>query len=150
MCIINGALVPYLKASLLEKMKNVPYSLAVDDSSDNGLQKMNPLTVRIFDVKRGRVATQLLDMCLTSGWDGGTAAIFEKIDEKMTENEILWINCVEFGVDNASVNIGKHNSIKTRVLEKKSSSIFHGVPCHIFHNTACSACARFSAVTGLM
>ena len=68
-------------------MKNVPYSLAVDDSSDNGLQKMNPLTVRIFDVKRGRVATQLLDMCLASGWDGGTAAaIFEKIDEKMTEN----------------------------------------------------------------
>ena len=62
MCIINGALVPYLKASLLEKMKNVPYSLAVDDSSDNGLQKMNPLTVRIFDVKRGRVTTQLLDI----------------------------------------------------------------------------------------
>ena len=85
MCIINGELVPYLKASLLEKMKNLPYSLAVDDSSDNGLQKMNPLTVRIFDVKRGRVTTQLLDMCLTSGWDGGTAAaIFEKIDEKIS------------------------------------------------------------------
>ena len=44
---------------------------------------MNPLTVRIFDVQRGHVTTQLLDMCLTSGWDGGTAAaIFEKIDEK--------------------------------------------------------------------
>ena len=133
MCIINGALVPYLKASLLEKMKNVPYSLAVDDSSDNGLQKMNPLTVRIFDVKRGRVATQLLDMCLTSGWDGGTAAIFEKIDEKMTENEILWINCVEFGVDNASVNIGKHNSIKTRVLEKNPQVYFMG--CHVIFFT---------------
>ena len=112
---------------------------------------MNPLTVRIFDVQRGRVTTQLLDMCLTSGWDGGTAAaIFEKIDEKMTENEILFINCVEFGVDNASVNIGKHNSIKTRVLEKNPQIYFMGCPCHIFHNTACSACARFSAVTGLM
>ena len=64
-------------------MKNEPYSLAVDGSYDSGLQKMNPLTVRIFDVQRGCVTTQLLDMCLTSGWDGGTAAaIFEKIDEK--------------------------------------------------------------------
>ena len=109
-------------------MKNEPYSLAVDGSYDSGLQKMNPLTVRIFDVQRGCVTTQLLDMCLTSGRDGGTAAaIFEKTDEKLTENEVLWINCVGFGVDNASVNIGKYNSIKKRVLEKKSPSIFHGV-----------------------
>ena len=44
---------------------------------------MNPLTFRTFDVQRGYATTQLLHMCLTSGWDGGTAAaIFEKIDEK--------------------------------------------------------------------
>ena len=66
----------------------------------------------------------------------------------MTENEIPWINCVGFGVDNASVNIGRHNSIKTRVLEKNLQVYFMGCPCHIFHNTACSASARFNAVTG--
>ena len=62
----------------------------------------------------------------TSGWRY-SSCLFEKIDEKKDENEIPWINCVGFGVDNASVNIRKHNSIKTRVLEKKSPSIFHGV-----------------------
>ena len=37
----------------------------------------------------GCVTNQLLDVCLTSGQDGVTAAaIFEKTDEKMTENEI--------------------------------------------------------------
>ena len=101
-------------------MNNEPYSPAVDDLNENGLQKMNLLTVRIFDVQRGCVTTQLLDMSLTSGRNGGTAAaIFERIDEKMTEKEIPWINYVGFGVDNANVNNGKHNSIKTRVLEKK-------------------------------
>ena len=88
-------------------------------------------------------------MCLTSGQDGVTgAAIFEKTDEKMTENEIPYINCVGFGVDNATVNIGKHNSIKTRVLEENPQVYFMGCPCHIFHNTVHSACARFSTGTG--
>ena len=85
-------------------MKSEPYSLAVDGSNDNGLQKMNPLTDSIFDVQRRCVTIQLLDMCLTSGWDGGrAAAIFEKTDENMTKNKIPWINCVGFGVDNMQV-----------------------------------------------
>ena len=62
-------------------MKNELYTLPVDNSNDNELQKMNPLTARIFDVQRGCVTTQLLDIRLTSGRDGGTAAaIFEKIN----------------------------------------------------------------------
>ena len=114
-------------------MNNEPNSPTVDGLNENGLQKMNLLTVRIFDVQRGCVTTQLLDMFLTSGRNGGTAAaIFERIDEKMTEKEIPWINYVGFGVDNANVNNGKHNSIKTRVLEKKSPSIFHGLRMSYF------------------
>ena len=46
------------------------------------------------------------------------------------------------------MNIGKHNSIKTRVLEENPQVYFMGCPCHIFHNTVHSACARFSAGTG--
>ena len=65
----------------------------------------------------------------------------------MTENEIPWINCVGFGVDNASVNIGTI-PLKQECWKKKTQVYFIGCPCHIFHNTARSACARFSAVTG--
>ena len=44
-------------------MKNAPYSLATDGLNDNGLKKMNPLTVQIYDVNLRRVKTSLLDMC---------------------------------------------------------------------------------------
>ena len=54
---------------------------------------------------------------------------------------------VGFGVDNASVNIGKHNSIKTRVLERNTQVYLMGCACHIFHNTEHSDFARFRAVT---
>lgn len=70
------------RASLVEHMKNYPYALATDGSNDNGLEKMNPLTVRIFDVNAGKVKTSLLDMCMTPS---GTALdIFNAIDRCMT------------------------------------------------------------------
>ena len=66
-CILNGSLVPYFKADLVDKMISSPYSIAIDGSNDNDLRKMYPLTVRFYNEKLGEVTTQLLDMCLTSG-----------------------------------------------------------------------------------
>ena len=46
-CILNYALALHLRDELVAAMKQEPYSLSVDASSDTGLSKMNPLTVRI-------------------------------------------------------------------------------------------------------
>ena len=54
-CILNGALAKELQGLLIDNMKQNPFSLATDGSNDTGLQKMNPLTVRIFDTNRGCV-----------------------------------------------------------------------------------------------
>ena len=64
-CIVNMALRPHLESILVAQMKSQPFALAIDGSNDNGLQKMNPLTVRIFDHENGVVHTKFLDMCLT-------------------------------------------------------------------------------------
>ena len=85
---------PYL-ATLVEDMKANSYSLLVDGSSDTGLVKLNLLTVRIFDTRRSRVLTHLLDMCTTSERECGTsAAIFSKIDSVLNNHNILWHHCV--------------------------------------------------------
>lgn len=126
-------------------MKSQPYSLATDGSNDTGLEKMNPLTVRIFNVENNSVETQLLDMCVSKGTSAATAAaIFDQIDQKITSLDIPWTNCVAFGVDNTSVNLGKRNSIKTRVVEKNASCYFMGCPCHLVHNVAARASDAFS------
>ena len=44
-----------------------------------------------------------------------------------------------------SVNIGRHNSIMTRVHQVNPSVYFMGCPCHISHNTAAEA---FCKLTG--
>lgn len=62
-------------------MKSQPYSLAVDEPSDIGLEKLNPLTVRILDVNTSRVEFHLLDMCCTTGSNEATAeGIFSKLN----------------------------------------------------------------------
>ena len=66
-CIVNRSLAPFFKSELVSAMKSGPFSIAVDGSNDNGLEKMNPMTVRFYNQSQGRISTQLLDMCLTKG-----------------------------------------------------------------------------------
>ena len=145
-CILNYALAPYLKNELVAAMKTEPYSLSVDASNDKGISKMNPLTVRIFDVSRRLVSQKFLDLCLTTGVDA--YSIFEKIDETLQTNNIPWDNCTAFGVDNTNTNIGERNSIKSRVTAINPSIYFVGCPCHIIHNAAQKAGDAFCELSG--
>ena len=114
-----------------------PFSLLVDGSNDVGVEKLNPLTVRIYDNSSRQVITHLLDMCTTTGRNCGTAdAIFTKINAVLQSFHIPWSNCIGFGVDNTSVNVGIRNSIMTRVKQQNDCCYFMGCPCHLVHNVA--------------
>ena len=51
------------------------------------------------------------------------------------------------GLDNTNTNIGDHNSIKSRALERNPEIVISGCPCHILHNTASKAADGFAAVS---
>ncbi len=88
-------------------------------------------------------------MFLTKGKEAGTAAIiFESMNEVIQRLNIPWSNCVAFSVDNASVNVGRRNSIMNRVYSLNPSFSFVGCPCYIIHNTANAATKAFMEVTG--
>ena len=88
-------------------------------------------------MRRRQILTHLLDMCTTSGRECGTAvAIFSKVDFVLNKYDIPWCNCVGFGVDNTSVNVGICHSIMTHVQQKNAACYFMGCPCHLVHNIA--------------
>ena len=118
-CIINGAIAPFFQKALVEIMKKEPFSIAIDGSSDSGVEKMNPLTVHIFDDNRGLIGTQFLDMCMSSS--STAEGIFGRMHDVFSKHCIAWSNCVGIGLDNTSVNMGHRNSIKTRVLQQNPS-----------------------------
>ncbi|XP_061577748.1 zinc finger BED domain-containing protein 5-like [Cololabis saira] len=148
-CIINEAVAPHFRNKLVMKMRDNPFTLITDGSNDTGQEKMNPLTVRVFDSDSGKVVHRFLDMCTTSGRSCGTAeVIFQKMNEVLQKHAIPWGNCVSLSIDNAPVNTGARNSIASRILNENANTYIHGCPCHIIHNTAKKAGLRFLEVTG--
>ena len=146
-CIINGVIAPFFQQLLVESMKSDPFAIAIDGSSDTGIEKMNPLTVRVFDKTRHVVTTQFLDMCLSSS--STAEGIFGKIDDVLSKHGISWSKCVGIGLDNTSVNMGCRNSIKTRIVQKNPAVYVMGCPCHIVHNAAGKAGTAFEEVCKL-
>uniref|UniRef100_H2ZWF1 HAT C-terminal dimerisation domain-containing protein n=1 Tax=Latimeria chalumnae TaxID=7897 RepID=H2ZWF1_LATCH len=148
-CLINGAIATHFREKVVEVMKNSPYSLLIDAPNDTGLEKVNPLTVHMFDItiSTQRIKSRLLDMCATAH-----IAIFDKIDQALDTYSIPWANCVGF-VDNTRVNLRKRNSstggcIMTRVKEKNAACYFMGCPCHLVHNVACKSARSFTQLSG--
>ena len=147
MCMLNGAIAPSLLSELVEKKKIGAFSLMVDGSNDSGLEKMNPLTVRIFD--RNSINTYFLDMCpMASSTAEGIFTGMNSRLAKLLGIENPWMNCTAVGVDNTSVNIGVRNSLKVCVQARNPSIYFNGCPCHIIHNAGQKGAEQFSMLAG--
>ena len=149
MCMINLAIAPELEKDLVENMKVHPFSVSIDGSNDTALEKMNPMAIRIYDVNRGRVVTQFLDMCTSRG--ATAEAIYGIMDgtlSKLLESTNPWGMCTSVGVDNTSVNIGTRNSLKTRIVGRNSAIYFNGCPCHVVHNAAQKGGMAFARCCG--
>ena len=149
MCMLNLAIAPELKKDLIDNMKVHPFSVSVDGSNDTALEKMNPMAIRIYDVNRGRIVTQFLDMCTSRS--ATAEAIYTVMDDTLSnllECTNPWAMCTSVGVDNTSVNIGTRNSLKTRIVQRNSAIHFNGCPCHIVHNTAQKGGMAFARCCG--
>ena len=117
------------RPELIRQMNSGPYSLGTDWSNDKVDNK-------------GKVPSQLLNMGACK--EGTTGALFHDIASILRENKVDWGNCTAAGLDNTMVNVGKKNSIRTRVLAKNKNIFINGCTCHIIHNTANKAAERFS------
>ena len=62
-CILNRAIALDLQSILIEQIKTSCYSIAIDGSNDQGLQKMNPVTVRLFNINQHKVVTKFYGTC---------------------------------------------------------------------------------------
>ena len=104
--IIDKAFEPYCRSFLVDYcVKAICSVLAMDGSNDTGVQKMNPIAVRIFDIKNSKtVSEHFFSMCLTEGDDAGKASkLFEAIEESFEADEIPWNSCASLSIDNTNV-----------------------------------------------
>lgn len=143
-CILNRAIVPNLQSTLVEQMQSSCFSIATDRSNDQSLKKMNPATVRLFDINQHKVVTKFYDMFESTS--STAVGIFTAINNALVKNDISWDKCVSLAVDNTSVNVGRHNSVIVEARKKNEDIILMGCPCHVAHNTASKATNSFVKV----
>ena len=106
---------------------------------------MNPVAVRIFDIKNSKTVSDLFFMCLTEGEDAGKASkLFEAIEESFEANEIQWNNCASLSVNNTNAMVGKQNSVASRFLQKNPNIFIRGCPCQLANIAASHANDAFS------
>ena len=122
-------------------MKVSVFSVSTDGSNDQYLEKMNPVTVQIYDANQHKVVTKFLDICLYKS--STSTGIFSSIDLDMSKYEIPWSNCIALEVDNTSVNIGKYKSLNVEVRKRNENVILMGCSCHFAHNTARKSTTAF-------
>ncbi len=135
---------------ILRYMKEQPYSLVNDGSSDSGVGKMNPVCALIFDVNKSKqVSFKFYDMCVTRGEHCSKAAtLFDAIEEKLLKEGVSLENCISIGLDNTNSNVGEHNSVKSRVLENNPNCFIAGCSCHLAHLAAGKGVAAYASVSG--
>ena len=134
----------YFFEELKSSMEENPFSIILDGSNDNGLEKMYPITIRIYDVRFNRVMTKFFSMNLLEGTDASTAVcMFDSVNNQFEENGISWDHCMAIGLDNTNANTGQRNSIKSRAREKNPEIIIAGRPYHILHNASCKGSTAF-------
>ena len=64
-------------------MQELPFSIMLDASNNNGLAKMYPITVKIFNISYSRVMTKFFDMNLIEGASASTAVVmFSSVDKQ--------------------------------------------------------------------
>ena len=144
--IINKAFEPYCHSFVVDYCKSNLLSVGHDGSNDTGVQKMNPDSMRIFDIKNFKtVSEHFFSMCLTEGEHAGKASkLFEALEESFEADEIPWNNCASLSIGNTNAMVGKQNSVASRFLQKNPNIFIGGCPCHLAHITASHANDAFS------
>lgn len=104
----------FFQQGLVEHVKQNPFPIVIDSSSDSDVEKMKTLTVRIFYINCRYVSTQFLYMCMSSS--STAEGIFSRMQHTFTTHSVSWKDCIGLGIGNTSVNMDCRNSMKTWVL----------------------------------
>ena len=143
--ILNNIIQPQLQSTTANHINNTPFTLGVDAGTDEGDEKLLPLTVRYMDDQEG-IKVDFLD--LPTIVSGTAQSMFDKISDSLDKLNINWNNLVGLSVDNTNANLGVKNSIKTRMLAKNEHMYVQGCPAHMVHNVGKKGSKEFKSATG--
>ncbi|XP_050776320.1 uncharacterized protein LOC127032781 isoform X4 [Gopherus flavomarginatus] len=131
--LIENVLAPHSLKLAVQDIGSISFSI-VTDASNKGNTKLFPVAVHYFNKDKGS-CTCIIDFLEDA--DETSEAIANNLQSCLQNAGLIHNKIVAYGVDNASVNFGKHKSVLVRL--KQMLDLPNLVPghcsTHIVHNT---------------
>ena len=126
--IIKNVIAPVLKEQVAKEIKDKPYALLVDESTDVSTNKLLCVCVRYFSEDKSDIITALIALLPITVATGEN--LYNTIVEELEHNSISISNCIGFASDGASAMVGEHNSLWSRLKTAAPHCVQMKCICH--------------------
>ncbi|KAL5012296.1 hypothetical protein ScPMuIL_010847 [Solemya velum] len=126
--VVKRALAPEVDREV-ESLCSGPFSILCDESNTRGADKCLVILVRVYDAVRHQTMTKFLDMPICNRPSG--EQLFNTIDDVFKKRGLDWGNVIGYCSDNASVMVGRNNSVLSRIRLHQPSVFDLGCVCHL-------------------
>jgi hypothetical protein len=126
--ILTNVVAPALKEELIVDVKGRKFSVIVDETTDVSTTKQLCVLIRYYSQAEKKIVTAFVD--LVSLVHACADDIFNAIKECLAGINLNLKDCVGYGSDGASVMVGEHDSVWTRILAVSPNCIKMTCICH--------------------
>ncbi|CAG5090262.1 Similar to ZNF862: Zinc finger protein 862 (Homo sapiens), partial [Cotesia congregata] len=116
---------------LVNEIKESPYSLIVDESTDASTEKVLCIMIRYFSFKKKKFFTTFYRLVKIS--DATANGIYSALKQQLEADGLPLKNLVGIEVDSANVNVGANHSVSTLLREDLPDIIVIKCICHSLH-----------------
>jgi hypothetical protein len=75
-----------------------------------------------------------------------TLALFLLLHDELRKSGLLWMNCISFCENNASVILGEHKGVRVFIKKENHNVVIHGCAYHLIHLAAQCAMKKMTNV----
>lgn len=125
------------------ELKNNKFSVLIDEGTDIAQTKLIACVVKYFSEVQREVVTQLLEVISHDARDCSSASVANAVRKCFEEKYIPLSNMIGMAADNASVMVGMHNSVMTKLRQDADRSFtLMKCICHCMHIAASKAAQK--------
>ena len=135
--IVKHALAPAFNADVIAACQSSSFSVLCDGGNDQTDRKFFAILVRYWDQSQLQAVTRFLALLVCN--IATAEVLFETLSNEIKSRGIPWSNMIGYGSDSASVMVGAHNSVLSRVRTKQPNIFSLGCLCNL--SALCAAAA---------
>ncbi len=126
--LIQDVISPALNEDLASDMAGQKYCIVLDESTDVSCGKHLCLVVRYYSVLEKRIVTSFLSLIPVVKATGKD--LFEALESCLAQSGLSLMNCIGYATDGASVMVGEHDSVWSRIRAASPNCVLMKCICH--------------------